>query len=197
MFEVNLRDIYNFIGIKKDFSEWSKNNIFRCNLIEKEDYIITIKKENIFRGRPKKEYYLTKEAANHILLKNGSLKAFELMKELNTNEKEIVINKYDELLDEQIIKNLLINYFNELNIRYILEYRLHFDNLRLDMYLPELNINIEIDGEIHKYNQEKDKERDKIVKKRLKCEIIRIGECHEDDFMISLAKVTKAIYKQK
>ena len=62
----------------------------------------------------------------------------------------------------------------------------------LDFYLPELNIAIEFDEIQHEYSQEKDKERQKAIQKKLKCKFIRVKEGQE---YRALEEISKAVFQ--
>ena len=66
---VNARDLYAFLEVKKDFSNWIKKQIGRARLVEGRDYIIFAQKgKNTGRGRSSLEYHLTIDAAKHIAM---------------------------------------------------------------------------------------------------------------------------------
>ena len=64
---VNARHLYIFLNVKKDFSEWIKTQIRRCDLSENADYQILLPQGGkIGRGRPLVEYALSLNAAKEI-----------------------------------------------------------------------------------------------------------------------------------
>jgi len=74
---VNARDLHEFLGSKKDFSSWMKQQIKRARLVENRDYITYTQK-----GEGGKfdtiEYHLTLEAGKHISMMSGCDKGFEV-----------------------------------------------------------------------------------------------------------------------
>lgn len=64
---VNARHLYQWLEIKKDFSNWIKTQFNRCDLMENVDYqVFTLKGENLLGGRPSIEYALSLNAAKEI-----------------------------------------------------------------------------------------------------------------------------------
>lgn len=75
----------------------------------------------------------------------------------------------------------------------LIEYQYCVDGYFLDMYLPEYNLVIECDEFGHsKYDKNKDNEREKYIKDKLKCEFIRFNPDARDFNVIT---VIKEIYK--
>lgn len=72
-FPINLRELHTGMGIKKDFSDWVKIQIELLQLAINIDYVIfPFKGEKSItakRGRNKKEYYSTMNAAQHIAMR--------------------------------------------------------------------------------------------------------------------------------
>ena len=64
---VNARHLYQWLEIKRDFSNWIKTQFNRCDLMENVDYqVFTLKGENLLGGRPSIEYALSLNAAKEI-----------------------------------------------------------------------------------------------------------------------------------
>lgn len=64
---VNARYLYEFLGVKKDFSDWIKVQLTRCDLVEKEDFeVFPQKGVNPKGGRPTMDYALSLNAAKEI-----------------------------------------------------------------------------------------------------------------------------------
>lgn len=74
---VNGRDLYEFLEVKKDYSDWIKAQVKRARLREGIDFIKFPQKgeKNI---RPKIEYHFTIEAGKHIGMISGTDKGFEV-----------------------------------------------------------------------------------------------------------------------
>lgn len=73
---VNARDLYAFLGVRKDFSDWVKVQINRAHLIENEDYAAFPQKgEQEYQGvKTRVDYALTLEAGKHIAMMAGTPK---------------------------------------------------------------------------------------------------------------------------
>lgn len=64
---VNARYLYDFLGVKKDFSNWIKAQVIRCDLVENEDFEVFAQKGvNPQGGRPTMDYALSLNAAKEI-----------------------------------------------------------------------------------------------------------------------------------
>ena len=64
---VSARELHSFLESKRDFSNWIKDRIKRCDLIENQDFeVFNNFGENPCGGRPLTEYALTIEAAKEI-----------------------------------------------------------------------------------------------------------------------------------
>lgn len=75
---VNARHLYMWLDVKKDFSDWIKAQIARCDLTEHEDYeVFPLKVENSQGGRPSIEYALSMNAAKEVSMMSQSKKGKE------------------------------------------------------------------------------------------------------------------------
>lgn len=64
---VNARDLHVFLEVGRDFSNWMKDQIEKCDLVENQDYEVFAEKgENPKGGRPSKEYALSINAAKEV-----------------------------------------------------------------------------------------------------------------------------------
>lgn len=64
---VNARHLYAWLEIGRDFSNWMKDQIIRCDLVENQDFEVFAKSGvNPQGGRPSTEYALSIEAAKEI-----------------------------------------------------------------------------------------------------------------------------------
>ncbi|MDX8382765.1 MAG: antA/AntB antirepressor family protein [Ghiorsea sp.] len=72
---VNARDLHKFLEIKKDFTDWMKDQIKRARLVEYADYVtLPLKVERQILN----EYHITIESAKHIGMMSQSDKGFEV-----------------------------------------------------------------------------------------------------------------------
>lgn len=70
---VDARILHDFLGSKRDFSNWIKDRIDKCDLVENQDFVVYAKfGENLSGGRPSKEYALTIDAAKEISMMEGN-----------------------------------------------------------------------------------------------------------------------------
>lgn len=87
---VTARDLYDYLHITKDYTNWIKAQIKRAHLIENEDYIVFAQKvEGSAGGRPQSEYHLTFDAAKHVALMSHAQKGHEVRAWFIAKEKEL------------------------------------------------------------------------------------------------------------
>lgn len=70
--------------------------------------------------------------------------------------------------------NEIQDFLNVMNIEYILQYPV--DNYRIDLYIPQYNLAIEIDEEEHKYKKDYDSKRQNYIENKIHCTFVRINE---------------------
>lgn len=91
---------------------------------------------------------------------------------------EILINKfkYDvrSARFEYKYLNEIQDFLNLMNVDYMEQFQV--GNYRIDLYIPQYNLAIEIDEEEHKYKQDYDTIRQKYIEKQIHCKFIRINE---------------------
>ena len=87
--------------------------------------------------------------------------------------------------------NEIEDFLDIMNIDYLEQYQV--DNYRVDLYIPEFNLAIEIDEKEHKYKKEYDKIRQNYIEKQIYCKFIRINEGESCGCVI--ARITKELYK--
>lgn len=151
-FEINTRDLQERLHINKHYTEWINHKINKFNLKENIDYIIKdIKQVSKLGGRPKNDYYVTKEIAlnlcryarNNIYVKE-TIEYFDL-----TNNKEIIIQETsrDEIYFGELIDKII-------GIKSLKQYTIPNENndgfYKLDFYIPKLLV-IEYDETRHRY----------------------------------------------
>jgi anti-repressor protein len=74
---VSARDLHDFLEVKKDFSDWIKDQIDRADLLQGIDFIIFPQKGE-YGSRPKIEYYVTIDAGKNIAMMSGTTKGKEV-----------------------------------------------------------------------------------------------------------------------
>ena len=88
---VNARDIYLELGIKKDFSDWIKQQIKALFLDENIDYMVYHQKGgNLQGGRPTIEYIVTLDTAKHIAMSSRTKKGKEVRDYFIKCEKQLL-----------------------------------------------------------------------------------------------------------
>ncbi len=86
---VNARDLYVFLGIKKDYTNWIKTQVERADLQEGQDFVFfAFLGENPKRGRPCMEYRLTADAAKEIAIISQTPKGKQARRYLIEVEKQ-------------------------------------------------------------------------------------------------------------
>lgn len=93
---VNARELWENLGIGKDFSNWVKTQIGSLGLVENIDYILFAQKgenPNQQNGRPKIEYIVTVDIAKHIALASRTPKGREIRNYFIEVEKQAIANK--------------------------------------------------------------------------------------------------------
>jgi phage anti-repressor protein len=76
---VNARLLYEFLGVRKDFSNWIKAQIKRARLQEDRDYILlTPEGEQTRGGNNRIDYFFTLESGKHIAMMSECDKGFEV-----------------------------------------------------------------------------------------------------------------------
>ncbi len=70
--------------------------------------------------------------------------------------------------------NEIQDFLDAINIEYILQYQV--GNYRIDLYIPEYNIAVEIDEVEHKYKRDYDLTRQNYIGNRTHCKFIRVNE---------------------
>ena len=74
---VNLRDLWEQLKIKKQFTDWAIDNLKMFS--EGNDYgVLHLKVKNLTGGRPRQEYVLTLDTAKHIALMSRTEKGMEI-----------------------------------------------------------------------------------------------------------------------
>lgn len=83
--------------------------------------------------------------------------------------------------------NEIEDFLDVMNIEYIPQHLV--DNYRIDLYIPNYNIAIEIDEEEHKYKKNYDTKRQKHIENLIHCEFVRITE--GESCGVTIAKIIK------
>lgn len=91
---------------------------------------------------------------------------------------EILTNKFKYNIHsarfEYKYLNEIQDFLDVVSIEYIPQYQV--DNYRIDLYIPQYNIAIEIDEEEHKYKQNYDCKRQNYIENQIHCKFIRVNE---------------------
>lgn len=104
---VNARDLYEYLEIKRDFSNWVKDQLI--DFIEDKDYSLNLaNRSDGLPGKPRKEYILTLDIAKHIAMIQRNTKGHEIRNYFIEYEKKGQ-QKYQ-------IKDLINQKYNRLTI---------------------------------------------------------------------------------
>ena len=104
---------------KQDFSHWVRNRVEQCDLVENEDYGVSDKFiENLQGGRPRKEYWVTLDAAKEISLMEGTARGKEMRRYFIGAEKRwrasLVAPALPDLQNPDVLLRLVNQYSGEL-----------------------------------------------------------------------------------
>ena len=138
--------------------------------------------------------FINKNGVSSLCIKSRKPKSIELAKMLN-----IDVNQKYPCKESEVLNNI-IYYLDEKEIKY--ELQKEVKGYKMDMYLPNYNINIEIDEFGHKDRCDiYEVKREKVISKKLKCDIIRFDPDNKDDnifkFIARLEKLINNIIKSR
>jgi phage anti-repressor protein len=72
------RDVHEYFGLARDFSDWIQSNLKRARMVENRDYEVSYDHVgNSGGGRPRTEYVLTLDCAKHICMLSETERGFE------------------------------------------------------------------------------------------------------------------------
>ena len=78
---VNARDLHEFLGVGKDFTNWIKGRIEQYDFQENQDFIVFANVgENLLGGRPKQEYHISIDMAKELSMVERNAKGKEARK---------------------------------------------------------------------------------------------------------------------
>jgi len=112
---VNARELYNYLEIKKDFSNWIKDQIQRAGFEKDIDYTVFAQKgERELSGlQGKIEYIITLDTAKHIAMMSGVAKGKETRKYFIECEKELLNQKAIQIPTHLQTAKMLVNALEE------------------------------------------------------------------------------------
>lgn len=102
------RELHGKLGSKQKFSDWARNKIKQCHFQEGKDYFIILG-NNGLRGKPRIDYSLTTNSAEHIALMEGNEEGFRVRQFYIDHRRE----------SEKVIRILLIE--KDCKINYLTE----------------------------------------------------------------------------
>lgn len=108
---VNARELHAFLEVKKDFSDWIKNNLEMFT--QDVDFIVFPLKGENSDGRPRIEYALTIECAKHIAMMSRTAKGMEARNyfiECEKKWKDQLAQPAIDLSNPAVLRNALLNY---------------------------------------------------------------------------------------
>jgi len=106
---VNARELHNFLGVGRDFSNWIKNRIEKFNFIEGEDFITTLAKTGERQNVVMKDYYITFDMAKELSMVENNDRGREARRyfiEVEKRARQISTPKLSD--DELVLQALLI-----------------------------------------------------------------------------------------
>ncbi len=124
---VSARELYAFLGVKTDFSEWCKR-MFEYGFVENQDFTPILGKST--GGRPSVDYALTLDTAKEIAMMQRTPKGREAIQYFIECEKElrqIQQNPKHQLLSSEIKQILFLKYVWKLYYNVI---SLHYDFIK-------------------------------------------------------------------
>lgn len=75
------RDLHTALGVRKDFTDWAKQQVARLRLLPDRDYVAEVfplEGEKSGRGRPEARYWFALDAAKHIAMMANTERGFEV-----------------------------------------------------------------------------------------------------------------------
>ena len=97
---VNARDLHEFLGSKRKFSDWIKAKIDRLRLRENTDYITVSQNCEIARGgyQTVVDYFVTLDIAKHIAMMENTDRGFEVRDYFIQCEKQLTVSTKEQFL---------------------------------------------------------------------------------------------------
>lgn len=142
---VNARHLYGWLGIHRDFSDWMKRQIKRCDLYENQDYEVFYQEVgNPQGGRPSTDYALSLNAAKEISMMSQTEKGKEARRYFIECER-IAMKKQDSPALPQDYKHALLQLLAQVEANEKLQ--LENKSLHEDIQTQQ-NINNLLQGEI-------------------------------------------------
>lgn len=168
-------EMYDYIdSSKSQYSRFIKNHLLKNPYCDEKDFAI-VKEEVSRHGRYRQEYFISFSLAVKICSTIKSEKSAKLLKflsDMSGVEYILVRPKRKEL----IFVDMLAEMFD---LIFEFETQKICGKYRLDLYCVNLNLAIEHDGVHHKFQIEKDQERDNYLKVEFGIETLRVKEGEE------------------
>lgn len=87
---VDARSLHASLGCRKDFNQWMRDQIVRVRLVEERDYLSYLEVEKPLKGRPRREYALSLDAAKHISMMAGTDRGWEVRQYFIECERQVL-----------------------------------------------------------------------------------------------------------
>lgn len=175
--------LVNDVADYLEFSRSSKERIKHSFYYEKDDIkkIYNFKNhKNILPELQKKKNFIKSNFIKYsalikVLMNTNTIQCVSFLKDLN-----IEIGTYKRFMKPELsICFLLADFFNKSKIDF--KTQKICGNYKIDCYLPQYKIAIEIDEYGHKYyNKKQEKEREKYILKKLNCVFVRCNPNNKD-----------------
>lgn len=107
---VSARKLHEFLGVRRDFSNWIRSRIKQYGFTENQDYIKVFAKtgENPKGGRPSAEYYLTLDMAKELAMVERTERGREARRYFIDCEKQLIEKKAQPRLSDQTSQRALL-----------------------------------------------------------------------------------------
>jgi very-short-patch-repair endonuclease len=133
-------------------------------------------------GQRRKVNFINRDGVVSLVMNSSTMisqeKKLSLLKSLNIDVTNLVFEK-KRRFEHHCFENMVKVMFDG----YKILPQFTVGDYRLDFYIPDLKIAIEIDEQHHERQQEEDKERQKFIEKCLGCKFLRIKERMVTDIM--------------
>lgn len=168
---INMRDLWEFLGVKTQYADWIKNRIESYGFQEDIEFI-TLNVLVNSDAKPRNEFYFTIKSAMVVATmerrNQKALEAVEYLCDILGERIWVLEQKRKEyIFGENIIKNLFSDY------TILPQFRILEGKYIIDWYIPELKLAIEFDEERHLLNEKEDRQRQMEIEELLSCRFIR------------------------
>jgi phage anti-repressor protein len=91
---VDAKDLHKGLGVRKDFTDWAKQNIKRLRMVQDRDYkegVYPLEGENLpLNGRPSAVYWFTLDVSKHVAMMANTKRGFEVREYFLECERRVI-----------------------------------------------------------------------------------------------------------